>query len=164
MRKSSFAILAVTGLLAFGATTASATSGAHFFHKASKSSINDAGALVVTWDEAGLGQDTVFYTLSTSASATYACINGGGNHPQAANKQTLNGPLSTPNTGFQPENGRVQGTLSVGPLSSGGFSCPSGQRLVLACVSYSDITLTDTTNGVTESFPNASRTFIQGVC
>jgi hypothetical protein len=164
MRKSSFVILVVTGLLALGATTASATSGAHFFHKASTSSVNNAGALVVAWDEAGVGQDTVFYTLAADASATYACINGGGNHPQAANKQTFNGPLSTPSTGFQPQNGRVQGSLSVGPLSSGGFSCPSGQRLVLACVSYSNISLTDTTNNVTETFANTSRTFIQGVC
>jgi hypothetical protein len=164
MRKSLFAIITAIAAVAFTAGTASATSGAHFFHKASTSSINNQGALVVSWDEAGLGQDTVFYTLSASASATYACINGGGNHPQAANKETFNGPLSSPNTGFQPENGRVQGTLSVGPLSGGSFSCPGGQTLVLACVSYTNITLTDTTNNVTETFANRSRTFIQGVC
>ncbi|HEU5211595.1 MAG TPA: hypothetical protein VFU10_02385 [Gaiellaceae bacterium] len=164
MRKSLFAIIALAGLLAFGALTASATSGAHFFHKASKSTVNNQGALVVSWDEAGVGQDQVNYILSADASATYACINGGGNHPQASNKETFNGPLSSPETGFLPENGRVQGTLSVGPLSSGNFSCPNGQQLVLACVSYTNITLTDTTNGVTETFADTSRVFIQGVC
>jgi hypothetical protein len=164
MRKSLFAIIAVAGLLAFGAVTASATSGAHFFHKASTSTVNNAGALVVSWDEAGVGQDQVNYILSADASATYACINGGGNHPQASNKETFNGPLQSPETGFLPENGRVKGTLSVGPLSAGSFSCPNGQTLVLACVSYSNISLTDTTNNVTETFADTSRSFIQGVC
>jgi hypothetical protein len=119
---------------------------------------------VVSWDEAGVGQQPVNYILTADASATYACINGGGNHPKAANKQDFNGPVGSPETGFQPENGRVQGTLSVGPLSSGSFSCPSGQTLELACVGYTNITLTDTTNNVVETFPNASRTFLQGVC
>jgi len=167
MRRSWFAVLVLavaTAALMFGAGTATATSGAHFFHNASKSSISDSGALVVSWDEAGVGQQVVNYTLSTDASATYACINGGGNHPKASNKETFNGPLSSPNTGFLPENGRVKGSLSVGPLSSGSFSCPSGQTLVLACVSYTNITLTDTTNNVVETFPNASRTFLQGIC
>jgi hypothetical protein len=161
--KSLVSISVAVAALVFAAA-ASATNGAHFLHKASVSSINDAGALVVSWDEAGLGQETVFYTLSADASATYACINRGGNHPEAANKRDVQGPLSSPNTGFQPENGRVQGTLSVGPLSSGGFSCPNGQDLRLACVSYTNITLTDTTNNVVESFADASRTFIRDVC
>lgn len=157
-------VLASVITLAFAAGTATATSGAHFFHKASNSTVNGSGALVVSWDEAGVGQDQVNYILTADASATYACINGGGNHPKAANKETFNGPLSSPETGFLPENGRVKGTLSVGPLSSGSFACPSGQTLVLACVSYTNISLTDTTNSVVETFPNASRTFIQGVC
>lgn len=164
MRKSLLAIMIAIAALAFTAGTASATSGAHFFHKASTSSVNDSGALVVSWDEAGVGQEQVNYILSADASATYACINGGGNHPKAANKETFNGPLSSPETGFLPENGRVKGTLSVGPLSSGSFSCPTGQDLRLACVSYTNITLTDTTNNVVETFADASRTFIQGVC
>ena len=163
MRRVGILVLAVA-LFSLTAQAASATSGAHFFHKASNSSVNDQGALVVSWDEAGVGQDQVNYILSAQASATYACINGGGNHPKASNKETFNGPLSSPETGFLPENGRVKGTLSVGPLSSGNFSCPSGQDLRLACVSYTDITLTDTTNNVVETFADASRTFIQGVC
>jgi hypothetical protein len=147
-------VLAIMGLTM---QSALATSGAHFF--SATSSVSDNGALVVNWDEAGLGQQTVNYTLATDASATYACINGGGNHPKASNKETFNGPLSTPNTGFKPDNGRVRGTLSVGPLSGGSFSCPSGQTLVLAKVSYSNITLTDTTNNVTAHPADVCRSF-----
>lgn len=158
MRRFVLSLLAAVALLASSSLTVLGTSGAHFFK--ATASINDSGALVVTFDEAGVGQNQVNYTLSASASATYACINGGNNHPKAANKATFNGPVSSPSVGFQPENGRVKGSISVGPLGSGSFSCPSGQRLVLASVSYSNITLTDTTNNVTASIGSVSRTFI----
>lgn len=142
----------------WGLTTQSAlaTSGAHFFF--ANSSVNDSGALVVNWDEAGLGQQQVNYTLTADATAIYACINGGGNHPKAANKETKADQVSAGGT-FTPENGRVQGTLTAGPLSAGSFSCPSGQRLVLAQVTYSNIVLTDTTNKVTAHPADVCRSF-----
>jgi hypothetical protein len=158
MRRFVLSLLAAVALLASSSMTVLGTSGAHFFK--ATASINDSGALVVTFDEAGVGQQQVDYVLSADASATYACINGGGNHPKAANKATFNGPVSSPTIGFQPENGRVKGSISVGPLGSGSFSCPSGQTLVLASVSYSNITLTDTTNNVTASIGSVSRTLI----
>lgn len=163
MSRSRSAMLAVAAaamlMLALGATTASATSGAHFF--SATGSVADNGALQVSWDEAGVGNATVNYTLSADASATYACINGGGNHPKAANKQTVNGPISSPSTGFQPQNGRVTVTngISVGPLPST-LECPSGQTFVLACVSYTNISLNDTTNGVTADIGDVSRVFV----
>jgi hypothetical protein len=157
MRRLLIAVSTTALLMFFSAGSALATSGAHFM--SATDSVNSSGALVVNWDEAGLGQQTVNYTLSTDASATYACLNGGGNHPKAANKVTFHGPLASPNTGFKPDNGRVQGTLSVGPLSAGSFTCPSGQTLVLASVSYSNIVLTDTTNNVSTTFPDISRIF-----
>jgi hypothetical protein len=67
------------------------------------SAVNDGGALVVNWDEAGLGQQQVNYTLSADATAIYACINGGGNHPKATNKQTVAGQVNNGAT-FTPEN------------------------------------------------------------
>jgi hypothetical protein len=156
MRRIMFPVV-VLALVGLTTQSALATSGAHFF--SATSSINSSGALVVTWDEAGVGQQTVNYTLSTQATATYACINNGGNHPKASNKQTFNGPLNTPSTPFLPQNGRVVGTLTVGPLSGGSFSCPSGQTLVLAKVSYSSITLTDTTNNVIANPANVCQSF-----
>jgi hypothetical protein len=157
MRRIVLSLFAAGTMLGLSATTVLGTSGAHFFK--ATASISDTGALVVTFDEAGVGQQQVDYVLSANASATYACINGGGNHPKAANKATFNGPISSPTTGFQPENGRVKGSISVGPLGSGSFSCPSGQTLVLASVSYSNITLTDITNGVTATIGSVSKTF-----
>jgi hypothetical protein len=121
--------------------------------------VNTSGALLVSWDEAGLGNQNVTYSLTANATATYACINGGGNHPKAANKETHQGQVSAGGS-FQSKNGRVQASLTAGPLSAGAFSCPGGQRLVLACVSYTDIVLADTTNNVTANIADVSRTFV----
>jgi hypothetical protein len=84
--------------------------------------------------------------------------NGGNKLPQAANKETVNAEVSA-NGSFELKNGRVQASLSAGPPSAGSFSCPPGQRLVLASVSYTNIVLTDTTNNVSTTVPDASRTF-----
>jgi hypothetical protein len=154
-------ILSVSAMLVvglFAAQAARATNGAHFF--SASGSVDGSGALVVSWDEAGVGQQTVNYTLHADASATYACINGGGNHPKAANKETFNGPLDSAFSRQATKNGRVKSSTSTGPLGSGSFTCPSGQRLVLASVSYTNILLTDTTNGVAISIADQARTFV----
>src|SRR4051812_15766422 len=129
---------------------------AHFM--SAGASVNSNGALLVNWDEAGLGNGNIDYTVTADATATYACINGGGNHPKAANKETVNGDVLGGGS-FQSKNGRVRASLTAGPLGAGSFSCPGGQRLVLADVSYSNIVLTDTTNGVSVNLGDQSRTF-----
>ena len=49
--------------------------------------------------EAGLGNNALIsYTASADATATYACINGGGNHPKATNKETVSGLVSASGT------------------------------------------------------------------
>lgn len=128
------------------------------FHRVS-SSVSNSGALVVSWDERGLGGGDISYTLTADSSAEYACLNGGGNHPKAANKETVAGPVGASGTFPTDKNGRVVASLSAGPISAGSFSCPSGQRLVLASVSYWNIVLTDTTNGSTAYPPPVSETF-----
>ena len=161
MRKSLWMSISLTaGALVFTVATALAVSnGAHFF--SATGTVDGSGALVVSWDEAGVDQDTIAYTLTASAAATYACINGGGNHPRAANKETVAAQVSTGGS-FQAKNGRIRASLVSGPLSAGDFSCPPGQTLVLACVSYSSITLADTTsaNMPVANIGNVSRTFV----
>jgi hypothetical protein len=157
MSKSLRIIVLAIALVATLALAATAAAGAPKFHSAT-SSVNNAGALVVSFDERGLGNLNVDYTLAADASATYACINRGGNHPQATNKETFNADVSASGS-FEVKNGRVVASLAAGPISAGAFSCPGGQRLVLAAVSYTNIELCDTTNDVCVGLPDASRTF-----
>ena len=134
-----------------------ALAGAPKFHAAA-SSVNDDGALVVSFDERGLGNDNVDDTLTADATALYACINGGGENPSAANKQVFEGQVSG-GASFEPKNGRVVADLAAGPLLAPQFTCPNGQRRVLAAVSYTDIVLTDITNGVSTDVADVARTF-----
>jgi len=141
MRRRSWfiGVVALVGTLMGSAGPALADS-PHFI-KAS-ASLSNAGALVCSFKEAGLGSTVATERVSCSAdaSAVYACINGGGNHPKAANKETVSGPLVSGGD-FPVRNGSVTGSISIGPLDPGGFSCPGGQRLVLSEVSYTNIVL-----------------------
>jgi len=158
--KRIMSILSIYLLVLVTTPSFAGTNGAHFF--SASSSVNSAGALVVNFDEAGLGNISgqVAYNLHVeNATAVYACINGGGNHPKAANKVAVNGPLDA-NGSFTPtKNGRVIASLTAGPVPNTTLSCPSGQTFVLASVSYGGITLTDLTNGVSINVADVSRTF-----
>ena len=110
------------------------------FIKAS-ASVNGTN-LACSFKEAGLGStvSTENVTCSANATAVYECINGGSNHPKAANKETINGPVSGGGP-FPVRNGSTSGTITIGAPSAGAFSCPSGQTLVLASVCYTDVVL-----------------------
>ena len=112
-------------------------------------SIGNGGSLVVSWKEAGLGDNQlIHYTVSADATATYVCVNGGNHNPSASNKTTVSGPVSASGTFSSGKNGNITASLSAGPPSAGSFSCPNGQKLELAVVTYTNITLTDTTNDI----------------
>ena len=154
MRK--LGIIAVLSVLLVAVSASVALAGANF--KSATSSVNNAGALVVSFDESGLGNGNINYTLTADATATYACLNGGGKNPSAANKRAFEGQVSGGGS-FEPKNGRVQADITAGPLLAPNFTCPSGQRRVLAAVTYTHIVLTDTTNSKSTDVPDASRTF-----
>jgi hypothetical protein len=146
-------------IVAAALSVVAASALAAFFFSAD-ASVGSNGALTVAFDERGLGNADVSYTLTASGTAVYACINGGGNHPQSTNKMGPS-PISASLTNVKVKNGRVVSSITVEPPGPGSFSCPSGQSSVLACVSYTDVLLTDTTNNL-EVVPTGttSRTFI----
>ena len=150
----------VVGLLVALTASAAFAESPHFI-SASASGPDASGNLTVSFKEAGLGNNQVItYVASANATATYACVNGGGNHPKATNKETVSGPVSASGTFSSGKNGSISQSLTLAPPSAGSFSCPSGQTLVLASVSYTSVTITDTTNTVTESISGTfSRTF-----
>lgn len=168
MRRRILFILALPMVLAAAVWTASpALADSPHFISEGTASITSSGAYQVSnFKEAGLGNTlpTEKITLSGTASATYACINGGGNHPSATNKETVTGAVSQTGS-FPVRNGSTTGTIAVGPPGPGSFSCPSGQTLVLAFVSYTGMKLTGLA-GDTSTEPNLSAcvTSVKGIC
>jgi len=162
MRRFAIAVLLAMLMLALAVSAALADS-PHFISEGT-ASINSSGLYVVAnFKEAGLGStvSTEKITLSATATATYACINGGGKHPSATNKETVTGAVSFTGS-FPVRNGSTTGTISVGPPGPGTFSCPSGQTLVLAFVSYSGVVLTGVA-GDTSAEPDLSACLFPGV-
>jgi hypothetical protein len=149
MRTTLVALVASLTLVVSGTLGVAASSnGAHFFSDTA-ASVNGSSQLAIHIDEGGLGQADVAYGISGTGTASYECINGGSNHPKASNKETVHSTINLTLPPISPVGGRIQTDITVNgtPPGPGSFSCPSGQSLVLASVSYS-VTLTDTTNGV----------------
>jgi hypothetical protein len=123
-------------------------------HFISASATLSGANLVVNFKEAGLGTNqNINYTATADATATYVCVNKGGKNPSAQNKTTVSGPVSASGTFSSGKNGNVTASLTLNPPSSGGFSCPGGQSLEVAQVVYTNVAITDTTNGITEPIP-----------
>jgi hypothetical protein len=135
------------GVAAFGSGIALAAS-PHFLNAAD--AINfDNGNLTCSWKEAGLGNNQLItYACSASATATFVCVNRGSKNPSAANKTNVSGDVSAQGTFNSGKNGSITASLVVSPPGAGSFDCPSGQSLELAQVSYTNVILTDTTNGI----------------
>ena len=169
MRRVKFGIALLFTLLMIGMMPAVAFAANPHFINASANFQGTGPNLNVTFKESGLGDNvSITYIASADATATYACINGGDKHPQASNKEAVSGPVSATGTFSSGKNGTISQTLTLTPLGAGSFSCPPGQRLVLAFVSYTNVAITDTTNNVTESIPGTfSRCFVDsglGLC
>jgi len=108
--------------------------------------------VIVSWKEAGLGDNQrIDYIASADATATYHCVNNGGQCPDAANKVTVSGPVTASGTFTSGKNGHITASLQFGPPGPGSFACPPGQNLVLTDFSFSNIKITDVTNNVSES-------------
>lgn len=153
--KYGIALLFALFLIAGFSLTAFAES-PHFVRASAKLSGTN---LVVSFKEAGLGTNQLItYVASADASATYVCVNRGGANPSASNKTTVSGPVSATGTFSSGKNGQVTASLTLNPPGPGGFSCPPGQSLEIAEVSYTNVSITDTTNSITEPIPGTFAT------
>ncbi len=121
----------------------------HFIGTAQVAGVFNDGGISASFKEAGLGDNALItYELAGKFNADYGCINHGGNHPQAANKEAVAGDVGAIATFQSSKNGNVVGTVTfVPPPASAELSCPGNQVAVLADISYSDLTLGDATNG-----------------
>jgi hypothetical protein len=164
-----FAALTVAALCVAMAPQAALADSPKF--QSASATLNSDGSLTANFRETGLGNTptNVSYTATADAKATYACINGGGKHPSATNKETVNGPLSQNGSFPSSKNGVVIGAMTFGPLGAGSFTCPSGQSMVLAFVSYSNVQILDTDHNVSTTISGGpfTRCFVDtslGLC
>jgi len=153
MRRGILFIFALPMMLAgfVMAAPAALAQSPHFV--AASGTVNTDGSLTVNFKEAGLGDNQLInYTASADATATYVCVNKGGANPSAGNKTTVSGPVSASGTFNSGKNGNITASLTLTPPPPpppSTFSCPPGQKgPELAQVSYTSVSLTDTTNNI----------------
>jgi hypothetical protein len=168
MRRFLFMIIGGLGAMALVATasTSAFADSPHFISEGTASITSSGAYLVSNFKEAGLGSTltTEAITLHVdSATAVYACVNGGGNHPKASNKQSVTTPL-TQTQSFKVRNGQTTGSMSVGPPPAGPFKppCSPPQTVVLVQVSYSGVELIGLA-GDTSAEPDLSACLFPGI-
>lgn len=151
MKRPLVLLLLAPLLLVIGTTMPAQAVSPHFIN--ASGTLNNDGTLTVNFKEAGLGTNqNIDYLLSADGTATYVCVNKGGANPSAQNKTTVNGPVTATGTFSSGKNGNVTASLTVSPPPSD-ITCPKGQSLQLASVTYTNVELTDTTNDVTAPIP-----------
>jgi hypothetical protein len=129
-------------------------------HFISASAKVDGTNLIVSFKEAGLGNNQLItYTANADATATYVCVNKGGANPSASNKTSVSGPVSATGTFSSGKNGNIDESLTLTPPPAPStFSCPKGQSKQTAEVTYTNVSITDTTNNITEPIPGTFST------
>jgi hypothetical protein len=108
----------------------------HFIANAFEITRSD-NTLTVSGKEAGLGDEAQVHVV---LSATALCINPGGKHPKAANKESVSAEGD-----FPVQNGKAEFTLSLTATFQPECSPPM-------TVQFTDVTVTDETNGISRSF------------
>jgi hypothetical protein len=135
MRRILLVALGVIAAVAVAAPVAIAGS-PHFINSAFSITRSD-DTLTVSGKEAGLGDEA---QIHVELSATALCVNPGSNHPKAANKTNVSAAGD-----FPVQNGKADFTLSATAVFQPSCSPPM-------TVQFTDVTVTDTTNGLTQSF------------
>ena len=130
-------LLVLVAAIAALALPAAAFAGSPHFVSNTVQFTTSGNTITVVGKEAGLGDEAQVHIV---LSATAECINPGGNHPKAANKTSV-----TSAGDFPVQNGKADFSLSATAVFSPN---PAG-----ACgnVVFSDVTVTDTTNGISQT-------------
>ena len=129
-------LILVGALVAVGAFAGSAVAGNPHFVTADASRSDNT--LTVNFKEAGLGNEAQVHVV---LSADALCINGGGKHPKAVNKESI----STAGD-FPVQNGKAEGTLSVTASFQPDCSPPMEVR-------FENVRLVDETSGARANIP-----------
>lgn len=122
--------------------------------------VNTSGFLVVSFTEVGLTPgSSVTYTLTADSTAQWNCLSGSGKHATTLSSPTVTQTgESVTVTKTVSSKGSVQGGAALPAAGWPGSNvCSSGGSPVLISVTYSNIVLADTTNGVSRDLSTASK-------
>lgn len=134
MRKFVLVLTLTVSILALAAPSAMAGN-PHFV--GSPTVTREGNSLTVSGKEAGLGNEDQVHIVVT---ATALCINPGGHHPKAENKESVSAEGD-----FPVQNGKADFTLTVTATFQPDCTPPMS-------VVFTDVTVTDETNGISKSF------------
>ena len=147
--------------VALGATVAIARSPQ--FLRAPSASLGSP-KVIVGWTEVGLGNtDTVAYIASATAAARYQCVNRGNTCPAASNKEDVLSDVSVGGTFSVDKNGRISEALVI-PAPPATLVCPGKHVVGVVSVVFTNITLTDVTNGLSSPTNPSSLTYNATEC
>jgi len=120
--------------------------------------------VIVKWTEVGLGStDGVNYVANATAAARYQCVNRGNNCPAASNKADVLADISVGGTFAVDKNGKITGTLII-PAPTGTLVCPGNQVVGVVSAVFTNIRLTDVTNGVSSPTNPSALTYNAPEC
>ncbi len=129
--------LAALSLIAVAIAVPVAWAGSPHFVDDTVTATRTGDSLTVSGKEAGLGDEAQVHIVVT---ATALCINGGGNHPKAVNKESVSSEGD-----FPVQNGKANFSLTL----TATFQPPCSPPMT---VEFTDVTVTDTTNNISKSF------------
>ena len=74
-------------------------------------------------------------------------------NPSASNKRSITRNVSESGSFTADRSGNIVGSLTLTPLTAPqvGFTCPPGQTVTFVSVTYSNVSITDSTSGPTTS-------------
>ena len=149
------AVLALTAsaALAVAPTSITRDGGLHFVGSPdlTVSRTATSASLTATGEVAGAGP-TATATLSATAIATRGCINRGSRNQEPSGLQRSFSTVTGSET-FQTRSGRGTFSVTTDPVNVEGFTCPDGMTEILVSVTFTDITLTITSQtGTTTAF------------
>jgi hypothetical protein len=133
--------LVLAGMLALGLTVvavAPAWAGSPHFVDSTVTAARNGNTLTVSGKEAGLGDEA---QVNIQVSATALCINGGGKHPKAVNKESVSAEGQ-----FPVQNGKAEFSLTLTAVFQPDCSPPM-------TVAFTDVTVSDLTNGISTTLP-----------
>jgi hypothetical protein len=135
MRRSVLLISGAAALLTMAVAVPAWAGNPHFIRVTVE---RDGNALTVSGKEAGLGNETQVHIV---VMADAACINPGGNHPQADNKETF-----AAEGDFPVQNGKANFSLTV--VANFQPDCSPPMTVV-----WTNVVVSDDEHGVEQTFP-----------